>query len=223
MKQIQSLIDDAKVNKKSVERIRYMPYSERIAKNVWFGIAKNIIGKIEITESIKKVWSELIKYVHADPSCIYDLTKSIILMGRTGSGKSATMEILSKYISIDEVKFMRNGKRVSFNFNTYSARDIVSDYAESGYDGIAKYEIYSNICIDDLGTESNQPVMYYGTRLKVINEIIELRYAKGLTTHFTTNMDMNLILSNYDDRVHSRISQQCNQIILNDKDFRINQ
>jgi DNA replication protein DnaC len=221
MKTINSLITESKVEEQKVKRFQYMPYSEKIAKNVWFGIAKKLIGKIEITDNIKSIWSNLIKYVHGDESCAYDITKSLLIMGRTGSGKSKTMEILSEYIKIDNVKFSRNGKIIPFDYNIFSARDIVADYASSGYDGIAKYTIYSNICIDDLGTEGKEMANYFGTKLDVIPEVIELRYSKGLTTHFTSNLNLELIKDRYDDRVFSRISQQCNEIVMNDKDFRL--
>lgn len=220
IKKIDSLINDIKSGNNEVVRIKYMPYSEKIAKMVWFGIARKLIKNIQIECQIKSTWRQLIKYVHADDSCEYDLTKSICLMGKTGSGKSKTMHILNDYISIDQVRFFRNGKNVPFSFNIYSAREIVMDFNNSGYDGIAKYMIYSNICIDDIGTESKEAV-YFGTRLNVIPEIIETRYAKGLTTHFTTNLNLDKLRDYYNDRVHSRISEKCNVIILNDKDFRI--
>jgi DNA replication protein DnaC len=220
-KSIKSAINDIKTKRKEVVRIQYMPYSMNVAKRVWFDIAKNIIGKdIQRTPGIVDTWTELIKYAHGDNYCRYEITKSLCIMGRTGSGKSATMQILSEYLKIDNVFFERNGKKISFNFNIFSARKIASDFAENGYEGLEKYLIYSNICIDDFGSEPNES-LHYGTRLNVIPEIIEERYSRGLTTHFTTNFDDELIKNEYNDRVHSRIIEQCNLIKLSDKDFRL--
>ena len=219
-KTIKSIINDIKCEKNEIVRIKYIPYSETISKNVWLGIAKSKIKEIQLTEGIISVWSELIKYVHGDDSCKYDIKKSICLIGMTGSGKTETMKIINDYISIDDVKFIRNGKKVPLKFNMYTSREIVADYVSNGYDGIAKYCIYSNICIDDFGAE-NRDSNYYGSKLDVLTEIIETRYTKGLTTHFTSNLNLELIKEKYNDRVFSRISKQCNIIILNDKDFRI--
>lgn len=221
MKTIQSLINNNKIGSNKVIRIRYMPYNTKIAKHVWFGIAKEFIEEIQLTPDITDCWNNLIKYVHADESCKYDLTKNILLMGKTGSGKTETMRILSQYISIDNVRFQRNGTIVSFNFEIVSARKIYSDYVEHGVDGLAKYLIYSNICIDDFGAEPEEKAVYYGSKLDVLQYVIEERYTKGLTTHFTTNLKPELIKERYGDRVHSRVIEQTNQIRLNDRDFRL--
>jgi DNA replication protein DnaC len=220
MERINSLIHNLTADRR-VKRIRYEPYDLDFAKKVFYGIAKRIIGQVEMTDQISDIWENLIRYVHADKACKYDVEKTILLMGQTGSGKTITMRILGEYSKIDNVKFYRNGKLVNFNFHIMPAREIVNEFASYGYDGIAKYLVYSNICIDDLGAEPEESV-YYGTRLNVIQEIIETRYSKGLTTHFTTNFNAGAIAERYGDRVYSRIYDQCNLVKMNDKDFRIN-
>jgi len=220
MKKIDEIIKEAKKQNRKVYRIKYQPYSFEIAKIVWYKLATGLIGDIEICEQNKLIWNELIKYVHGDESSIYDINKTICLMGRTGSGKSKTMQIMQKYIAIDDVKFVRREKVISFSYNIISARYILDQYCTNGYDGIWNFEHFSNICIDDLGSEPKEG-LYFGTRLNVLNEIIERRYEKGLTTHFTTNLDELGINDNYNDRVYSRIKENCNMIVMNDKDFRI--
>ncbi len=224
MKKIDSLLSDINPAEKRVQRFKYMPYSLDLAKSVWYGIAQKLIGKVSKENQITDCWTNLIKWVHGDESCKYNLEKNILLSGRTGSGKSVTMKILHEYIKIDNVKFKRNGKIVPLNFQIYSSRQIVADFQNAGYDGISKYMVSSNICIDDLGTEPPE-ALHYGTRLNVVSEIIEERYMKGKTTHFTTNLaednEDNQILERYNSRVHSRIKETCNVIVLNDKDFRV--
>ena len=221
MGQINEIIGDIKSGKQKTVRLQYMPYDINIAKKVWYQIAKKFIyQEIQPAQDISSVWLQLIKYVHGDPECELDINKSVFLMGRTGSGKSQTMKIMNEYMKIDNVRFKRNNKIIPFIYSIFSARDIVSDFNNNGYDGLEKYVTYSIICIDDLGSEPNEAV-YYGTRLNVICEVIEERYAKGLTTHFTTNLDLVHTQKYYNDRVYSRIIETCNIVKLNDKDFRI--
>jgi len=217
---IESIINDTKNTEGPIKRFDYT-YAEVIAKQVWRGIAGKYIKSIEYTDQIRTVWSELIKYTFNNKGCAYDTLKSICIMGQTGSGKSETMKILNDFIKIDDVKFSRNNKTVPLKFRIYSSREIIEDYRTGGVNGISKYMIESNICIDDLGTEAKE-ALHYGNRLDVISEIIEIRYNKGLTTHFTTNLNEDMILERYDSRIHSRILGTCNMIKLNDKDFRLN-
>lgn len=216
---ISNILEDCK-KEKGTSRIKYYPYSTSIAKHVWCEIASKMINNLKYDEFNKEVWSELIKYIHGDESCIYDLNKSIALIGRTGSGKTKTMEIMSQYMNIDDVKYIKNGKLIRFNYKIISSREIVNQYAIKGYDAIQKYIMISNICIDDIGSESIS-AKYYGTELNAIEEIIEMRYSKGLMTHFTSNYNTDDILELYGSRVHSRIMQTCNIITLNGKDYRL--
>ena len=218
MQKINSLLTEKAIQQNKVERFLYT-YDEYIAIHVWNGIVKLLICKPKYTTIISKCWRNLIQYVHGDPECDYDLEKSILLMGQTGSGKSETMKIMNEYSKFDKVLFRRNGKIVKFEYKIISARTIFDEYCSFGFDGIMKYMILSNICIDDLGAEPAEG-LHFGVRLNVIAHVIEKRHEKGLTTHFTTNLNEELISSSYNDRVYSRIVQTCNIIELNDCDFR---
>jgi DNA replication protein DnaC len=217
---ISSLIQDSFILENKIKRIQYMPYSEKIAKKVWHDILKNIIGKEPIyNEFNKQIFNQLIKWVHADDSCKYDLTKGIILAGRTGPGKTKTFETMKSYCQIDDVKYIKSGKTITLNYHIVNSRQIIADYANSGYEGIEKYSTYANICIDDLGNES-EDVKYYGTSLNCIEEIIENRYLKGLMTHISTNLPLDEIAIKYSDRVYSRLKEMCNYVIFKGIDFR---
>lgn len=219
MKKLKNII--MKTEKKSV-RIKYIPYSLNLAKFSWYAIAKKIReGKNVIAaKQNSQVWEQLIKYAHADDSCEYDLYKSIFLCGMTGSGKTFTMNILHEYLKIDNVKYYKNNKLNNFNFKIINSREIVADYQKSGYDGLIKYTGFNNICIDDLGSEP-ETSHHFGTKLDVINEIIEIRYKNNKLTHYTTNLKIQDVAQRYNDRVYSRIMSTCNIVILNDADFRL--
>jgi DNA replication protein DnaC len=218
MDKIDKIIQDVLNPNGSKKRINYK-YDFKIAMDKWKEIASRLIGEIELQKDIENVWSNLIKWSFADESGDYNLNKGVYLMGRTGSGKSRTMEILNTFLRYDNIRYIKNDKVSPMAFIIYNSRTVVSDYTLNGTEGLEKYLYYSNICIDDLGAEPVE-ALYYGTRLNVMTEIIEQRYAKGLTTHFSSNLNMKLLNDRYDDRVYSRIKHSCNIIQLNDKDFR---
>lgn len=220
MTSISSLIQDSFILENKIKRIQYMPYSEKISKKVWHDILKTIIGNEPIyNEFNSHIYYQLIKWVHADETCEYDLTKGIILAGKTGPGKTKAFQTMKSYCQIDEVRYLRAGKTIPINFQIVNSRQIISDYANSGYEGIEKYSSYANICIDDLGNES-EDVKYYGTSLNCIEEIIENRYLKGLMTHISTNLPLGEIAEKYTDRVYSRLKEMCNYVVFKGIDFR---
>jgi DNA replication protein DnaC len=207
-------------NFRGIERISYFPYDETMAKNAFYYILGCMVKEPVITDENRVLYSELIKYLHADTSYSKDLNKSIGILGPTGTGKTICMQIMSKYSEIDAVRYYLNGKSKPFKFHIFNSRAIVEDFALNGFDGIAKYCNYSTICIDDIGTE-NQSVQYYGTKINVIEELIEDRYLKGFWTHFTSNLTMEMIQNIYGSRVYSRLAGISNIHILNGKDLRL--
>ncbi len=222
MKTIQSIITESGCTSQRITRLKYEPYSFDLAKKMWHSIAREIAGtEIDITEPVGKLWGELIKYVHTDDSFQFDSTKAIGLIGQTGTGKTFAMNIMNAYSGIDEVKYLRGDKVVKFRYKIVSARELVAAYSKSGYDGLLKFMMMANLCIDDIGSEELES-NYYGTKLRVINEMIEERYRRGLMTHFTANLTESQIEDIYDSRVYSRLRHTTNIMFLNTKDFRLN-
>lgn len=222
MKSIKQIIAENKSKPEKVRRIHYKGYTEEVSKRIWFEIAKSFIPGIYVDEHIKYLWPNLIHYIQGSSLCEFDISKCLCFMGRTGSGKSVTMKIVQQFIEIDEIKFIRNGKIVPFKFHIFSSRQMHDDYCTGGFEALEKYVTYSCICIDDLGSEPSEG-LYYGSRLNVLTEVIEQRYNKGLTTHFTTNLNEDLIREKYDDRVLSRMTETCNFLVINGRDYRMSQ
>jgi DNA replication protein DnaC len=209
-----------KVNNENViHRINYK-HDIDIAKKVWHGVALKFIDNVKYDEFNKKIWQELIKYIFADPGCEYDLNKSIGLIGQTGSGKSKTFEIMHEFIGIDDILYIKNGKAAKFNYKIISAKVIAGEFTKFGYDAIWKFSNINSLCIDDLGAESDE-VKHYGSKVNVIEEIIETRYLNGLFTHFTSNLKPDNILDMYGNRVYSRIMHSVNIIEYNNCDYRL--
>jgi DNA replication protein DnaC len=219
MELISSIIKNINNNSHGIERINYK-FNIDIAKKVWDSIALKFINDIKYDSFNKEVWPELIKYIFADESCKYDINKSIGLIGKTGSGKSKTFEIMQEFISIDDIRYKKDGKLAKFNYKIFSSKNIAGEFSKNGYDAIWKFSNINSLCIDDLGAESDE-VKHYGSKVNVIEEIIETRYLNGLFTHFTSNLKPDNILDMYGNRVYSRIMHSVNIIEYNNCDYRL--
>ena len=203
------------------QRINYLPYEIGISIREFLLKAKFLFGnEIEVTRPFKEIMKNLILWVHNDEKSIYKRTNGIGLIGPTGTRKTFLMKCLQEYMKIDDVKYIRLNKVIPFNFKIFHSKDICGEFLNDGYDAINKYSAYNIICIDDLGTEPVETV-HFGTRLNVIEALIEERYLAQKMTHFTSNLKKDEILNRYGDRVYSRLFETTNFIELIDKDFRL--
>jgi DNA replication protein DnaC len=202
-------------------RHKYMPYKDEVSVKVWYEIAKEIIPKVIVSDQIGVIWRQLIKYIHGDESFKGELNKAIYLCGVTGSGKSKTIDMMNRYIGIDKVVYFKNGKNLPFSFAIVNSREISEAFSKSGHDGLSRFKLIGNLCIDDLGAEP-KTANYFGNKLDVLSELIEYRYSNNLLTHYTSNLHEDDIEGRYNSRVSSRIVGTCNIIEFEDVDYRLN-
>lgn len=202
-----------------ISRLKYMPYNMDFALSVVERIGKGIDPGFKITPEISGVYQELIKYFHGDPEFNGDLTKGVLLMGPTGTGKTLAMRIMSIYRQIDDTKFIMNGKTYLMNYEIIDVNQLVNYFMESAFDGIDIYCRRYIICLDDIGTETNQ-VKYFGNTLDVVGHVLAERYTKRLLTFGTTNFPVSTLEEKYDDRIVSRMYALFNFITLKCADFR---
>jgi len=206
-----------------LQRLKY-EYNPKTAGLVWMDIAKKTIGDFEKTEELMNCWRLLIGYAFGYKTkglgVDINLQSSIGLMGRTGSGKTKTMEIFNEFVEIDNIQYINNGIQKKMMFPIVHAKKISGEYTKNGYDTIFHYSMLYNLCIDDIGAET-ELASHFGNKTNVIGQIIEERYEHALLTHFTTNLTEERLHEVYGDRVYSRIKETCNLIKVNDKDFRI--
>jgi len=200
-------------------RIKYMPYDMDIALQVVDRIGKGIDPRFELTNKVKEVYKRLIQFFHADPEFEGDLDKGFILMGPTGTGKTMAMEIMRKYRTIDDTKFIINNRLYRMNFDIIDVNRMVNQFMDNSFDGIQVYCNRFLICMDDIGTEIEQ-VKHYGNTLDVVSHVLAERYAKKLMTFATTNYPISVLEDKYDDRVISRMYALFNFIEMKERDFR---
>lgn len=196
-----------------------MPYKMDIALSVVERIGRGIAPGFVITEKLLPVYEEMIRYFHADPMFHGDLTKGILLMGPTGTGKTLAMQIMSIYRQIDDTKFIMEGKTYRMNYDVTDVKKMVVSFLDNAFDGIDIYCRRYTLCMDDIGTESDQ-VKYYGNTLDVVSHIIAERYSRRLLTFGTTNFPLEILEQKYDDRTVSRMYALFNFVTLKCADFR---
>lgn len=202
-----------------IRRISYMPYKMDFALAVVDRIGKSIDPQFNLTPEITNVYKELIRYFHADPEFKGELTKGLLLMGPTGTGKTLAMQIMSIYRQIDDTKFIVDDKVCRMNYEIIDVNRLVNFFMDSAFDGIDIYCRRYVVCLDDIGTEIEQ-VKHYGNSLDVVSHVLSERYAKRLLTFGTTNFPIKVLEEKYDDRVISRMYALFNFITLKCDDFR---
>ena len=204
-----------------IHRIKYMPYKMDIALSVVDRIGKSMEPGFKLTDDVRPVYSELIRYFHGDPEFNGDLCKGVLIMGPTGIGKTLAMQIMGVYRQIDDTKFIMNGKTYRMNYEVIDVNRMVNSFLDNAFDGIEIYCKRYILCLDDIGIESDQ-VKHYGNTLDVVSHILAERYSKRLLTFGTTNYPIKILEEKYSDRTISRMYALFNFITMKGRDFRRN-
>jgi DNA replication protein DnaC len=90
---------------------------------------------------------------------------------------------------------------------------------DKGYEGIDIFRKRYTICMDDIGSESDQ-IKHYGNDLDVVGYILAERYARRLMTFGTTNYKTEFLIERYGERIVSRMYSLFNFITMKGQDFR---
>jgi DNA replication protein DnaC len=140
----------------------------------------------------------------------HSLNKGILLIGKCGTGKTATFRIFKEI-----VKHSRKNA-----FSIISSNKVVKEYElnTSSFDKYASRKF----CFDDFGTENISK--YYGKTEEIFKTLLEERYInfieKDLKPYLTTNLSIEQIKQRYGERLHSRIFEMFNIILLDGNDRR---
>ena len=149
------------------------------------------------------------------------LKKSLCIVGDFGNGKTTTMRA-----------FERALKFTPHFFKGLTTNDSVIGY-KGCKDEVEVKKFMDNICkgtklFDDLKTE--RKVTRYGDKFELFKDVIELRYDKGVKTHFLMNYKngfegdlkeaINEVGERYGSRANDRFYGMCNIIEFKGKSFR---
>lgn len=186
----------------------------------------------QITEGNKKVIHSLCLYFASDDRFNaqgqgFSLEKGILLIGIPGIGKTHLMNFFAKNPHASYI--VPTCKTITEKFiktNPVWERDglsVIEYYsslqkAESGHP-YNQEEL--GVCFGDLGAEADGN--NYGNKRNVIEEIVFNRYEAHLPfkyTHFTSNLNAEMIGQKYGDRMRDRLREMCNVLTIEGESFR---
>lgn len=185
-------------------------------------IAIGLMGKYEISLKLKEVWENLILWAWGQPSCKYDLDKSICIVGGTGSTKTITLKILHEYLHIANFRYNKQGtnRQIPTRFQWVKISELTKAYEKFGSDGLYKWLIIPNLAIDDVATESI-PTYHFKASENVLEFVYNERADRFNLTHFTSNCGVDELEERYKERFISRLAGGSNIILLDsDIDYR---
>jgi DNA replication protein DnaC len=165
--------------------------------------------------TVAKTLSSLIAWVwRADQVNAIGLNydKGLWLYGPIGTGKSTMLLGLRKYMNSVTDRFHKASEDYRLKAWYKSASEIANDYAAKGSAAIIDYcDANTNIIIDELGREPI-PANNYGTRLNVLQHIMQIRYdhRRESMTHVTTNLALEDVARYYGTYVADRCVEMFN-------------
>lgn len=141
-----------------------------------------------------------------------DYNKGFFLYGTLGRGKSMTLNAMQKYMNSIKRRFWKNDYRIGAWWKT--ASELANIYAADGQSALIQYAADDmNLVIDEFGREPI-PASNYGTKMNVLQFLLQLRYDKrrSTVTHITTNLNPDQLEPIYGDYVADRCKEMFNFI-----------
>jgi energy-coupling factor transporter ATP-binding protein EcfA2 len=177
---------------------------------------KNLVLNDEIERAIDLVCA----YANNEPKFEeegFDFSKGIMLVGKTGSGKTLLMRALYAWrkAQLQKPIAWHNCKQVNVRFLEIDAHTG----KHRGFYGVKDFCSIKFDCekiFDDLGKEETF-VQNYGNKISIMDYVLDQRYDSRKTcgrTHITTNLSFSSIQQKYGSRLESRCHQLFNVIKL---------
>ncbi len=176
----------------------------------------------KFNEHNNKIIRDVFLYFNGDKKSSLDLSKGIIMLGPTGTGKTSLMD---SYLSIPYQK--TNVRKFVLNqvnrescvemleqFNLYCKVNSQAQLFHSKY-------LIGSWHFGDLGSE-DIAIYAKANSSPLMTTIIESRYDRKIKgkLFFTTNLNREMIKEIYGARVYSRILHMCNEVKLLGDDWR---
>jgi len=163
----------------------------------------NFTKVYDIDEANEEAVKDILTYFAGINTKKCPLTKSLLIRGCNGSGKSMTLKIIQKIVK---------------NFAINNCEKIVKEYNIGGDEAIRPYTQDKERVFDDLGGEDDGK--HYGLDCNVMEGIQIERYdifqLSGLKSHYTTNLGNHQLEVRYGKRAYDRLRETCSVIILGD-------
>ena len=150
-----------------------------------------------------------------------DYNKGFFLYGTLGRGKSMTLKAMQQYMNSVKSRF---DNREEYRLGAYwkTASELANIYAADGQPSLIRYAADDmNLIVDEFGREPI-PASNYGTKMNVLQFLLQLRYDHRRTsiTHITTNLTPDSLEPFYGDYVADRCKEMFNFIEFNGESLR---
>ena len=144
-----------------------------------------------------------------------DFSKGLFLYGSIGRGKTLALRVLRQYLIDLSIRHPEDYKE-DYRLGTYwkSASQLAASFACKGIVVLEEYiEPGSCLFIDEVGREP-RPVNNFGTKMDVIQFLLQTRYEerRSTVTHLTTNLSLKEFTQAYGDYVADRCLEMFNFI-----------
>ena len=222
------------------ERVSKQPeWREPTARELYEGLLRTKgVSELpyKITEDNRNVVLSLCLYFANDPKFEdaadkkailpgLSLKKGILLMGTPGVGKTHLMNYFCKNpkasFTVPTCNDVVERFRTGWTKNDVECIDYYSQPVKADA-GHPFNQEYLGTCFGDLGNEDSN-TNNYGNKRNVMEQIIFNRYERKYDfclTHFTTNLDADMIRAKYGERCADRLREMCNVIHLGGQSFR---
>lgn len=159
------------------------------------------------------------RYLNATVKRLESLADSLYLTGDRGTGKTHNAAAMVKEIMLDKTPdHGRCGIRwISAVDLLLEIRGSFRDGSEQSEDGIIEdYGECRLLILDDLGAEKTSE-----WSLQTLYTIIDRRYREERQTIITSNLSLDELAAQVDDRIASRLSELCRVVVLAGPDRRV--
>lgn len=144
--------------------------------------------------------------------------KGLLLAGPTGTGKTTLAYLIFR-------ERTKQGEACVWTNYTTLIKRVQATYRD-GYEGPDGDEIIEMagkspfLVIDDLGTQSLAK-QASTDRIEIVYRLIDARYVARRPTVITTNLSIEQLYSQFDDRVASRVRSLCHAMFMVGEDLRV--
>lgn len=206
-KRNEEYIKNAKMmGKQELKKPEFIQLALEQAKRKVFDFLKSTLNDKQpiFNERDKIVYRALTQYFNKEQDFPKDLQKGICLFGGVGTGKTMTMKVFKQFCE-------GNTNR----FKIFDIKEIAREVQKHGMEALDNYTRGTS-CFEDVGFE--RPVVHYGSKIDIFEELVNIFYERGKTFHITTNLAFNNDLGygtfgeRYDRRVVDRLKEMVNVI-----------